>query len=227
MRTLISSFFIVNVKAQIANFVGLENYHILFSDYTFLRAITNTLVFALITVPTSVIIGFVLAVLARGRRSLSSIYETAFSFPIAISSSVIAMIFQLLYMPSLGILNKMFGCDIHWLSDEQYSLLALAIIQIWMFVGYNFIFSLTAMRSISKEITESASLDGASIWSLIMRFFIPLTLPTQIYLLFMNFSISLMMMSLTNILTSGGPHYSTLTVVQYMYSKLSIQEIRP
>ena len=219
VKTIINSLFTVDYAGKIRNFVGCKNYIQLFSDHLFLTAIKNTVIFTAITVPSSIFIGGSLALLSRVRRTLSMVYEAAFSIPCAVSTSAIAMIFQLLLMPSLGLINKLIGINVHWLYDKRLSLLSLSVIQIWISSGFAFIFVLVALRNIPQDILEAAWIDGAGNLRIITTILLPLISPTVVYLFIVNTATSLMMMSLSNILTGGGPMNSTLTVIQYTYQK--------
>ncbi len=221
METIIKSFFILDSRGAILQFVGVENYQYIFADERFLMAVRNTLLFVVLTVPASKILGFLLALLANKRRKLSVIYETAFSLPMAIASSVIAMIFQLLYVPSLGLINTTFNLNIQWLNNPKYALLSIAIIQIWLSTGYAFLFLLSAVRGVSTDIIESADLEGASMFRKIISIYIPLTSPTMFYLICSDIAFMMMSMGLINILTQGGPQNSTITIIYYVFRQFS------
>ena len=122
------SFFTVNKFREIKEFAGLANYIRVLTDETFLQAIGNTLVFVITTVPVSIVIGLALALLAKKRRKTSSVYEAMYALSMAISVSVVAMIFQFAFNPSMGIINKVTGLDISWLTDPK---TALAIENMW------------------------------------------------------------------------------------------------
>lgn len=219
--TAFKSLFIVDSFGHLKRFVGLENYAYIFEDKVFVKSIINTLIFTLLTVPTSKILGLLLALLANKRRKTSAFYEASFAVPMAMASSVTAMIFQLLYVPSLGLINGVFGLDIQWLNDPKFALLAISIVQIWLSTGYAFIFLLSAVRGISPDIIESASLEGASPLQMIFKIYLPLTSPTMFYLIITDISFSVMMMSLSNVLTNGGPQNSTITMMQYIYKQIA------
>ena len=162
IETIFKSFFIVDSFGDVNRFVGLENYMYILSDEKFVQAIFNTVWFVLLTVPISKVLGFLLALLANKKRKTSIFYETSFAIPMAMASSVTAMIFQLLYVPSLGFINGFFGIDVQWLTDPKVALIAIAIIQIWLSTGYAFIFMLSAVRSVPDDLIESADLEGAT-----------------------------------------------------------------
>lgn len=220
-ETIFKSFFIVDSFGNINKFVGLENYLYIFADKQFLRSILNTLFFTVLTVPISKILGLLLALLANKRRKASAFYEAGFALPIAVSSSVAAMIFQLLYTPSLGIINGTFGLNVQWLDDPQIAIISIAVIQIWLSTSYCFLFLLPSVRSIPQELLESAKLDGATLHKQIIHIYLPLTSPIMFYLICTDAIYSFMMMSFVNILTDGGPQDSTITMLQYVYKQFA------
>lgn len=221
VETIVKSFFILDARGAIMEFVGLDNYKRILADDSFLKAVRNTLLYVLMTVPISKILGFLLAIAANKRRRLSPFYETAFSLPMAIASSVIAMIFQLLYVPSLGLINTAFGLHIEWLNNPRYALMSIAFVQIWLSTGYAFLFMLSAVRSVSDDIVESADLEGASIFQKIVSIYIPLTSPTMFYLVCSDIAFMMMSMGLINILTQGGPQNSTISIIYYVFRQFS------
>lgn len=137
----------------------------------------------------------------------------------AMSTSVAAMIFELMFSPTLGIVNSITGLNIKWLSDRNAAMWVLIVIQVWMNLGYNFLFILAAIRGMSKEVTESARLDGANAWQQAVSIVMPLISPTLFFLLCNSLAKMLMMSNLTLILTQGGPQGSTETMISYMYKQ--------
>ena len=221
IETIFKSFFIVDSFGNVNRFVGLENYMYILSDEKFVQAIFNTVWFVLLTVPISKVLGFLLALLANKKRKTSIFYETSFAIPMAMASSVTAMIFQLLYVPSLGFINGFFGIDVQWLTDPKVALIAIAIIQIWLSTGYAFIFMLSAVRSVPDDLIESADLEGATPFRKLISIYLQITSPTMFYLIITDLAYSMMMMGLVNILTDGGPFGATQTIMQYVYKQLS------
>ncbi|MDE7221118.1 MAG: sugar ABC transporter permease [Oscillospiraceae bacterium] len=221
LQTIYKSLFIVDTAGRAKTFVGLDNYRYILSDGRFLTALKNTLWFVVLTVPISKVLGFALAMLANKRRALSSFYETSFAMPMAMAASVIGMIFQLLYVSPLGIINGTLGINIRWLTDARYAMLAIAIIQIWLSTGYAFVFLLSAIRSVPSDLVESTAIDGAGPLRQVFSIYLPLVSPTMFYLIFTDMAYGMMMMSLVNILTNGGPSNSTLTLMQYIFRQFN------
>ena len=224
VKNTVLSFFTVNKFREIKEFAGLANYIRVLTDETFLQAIGNTLVFVITTVPVSIVIGLALALLAKKRRKTSSVYEAMYALSMAISVSVVAMIFQFAFNPSMGIINKITGWDISWLTDPKTALKAIIVIQIWANVGYNFIFLLSALRGMSEEIIESAKVDGATGIRLLTKIILPMISPTLLFLLMKDIAYAMTTCSFTLILTypifhNGGPNGTTEMIMSYVYGK--------
>lgn len=224
VKNTVLSFFTVNKFREIKEFAGLANYIRVLTDETFLQAIGNTLVFVITTVPVSIVIGLALALLAKKRRKTSSIYEAMYALSMAISVSVVAMIFQFAFNPSMGIINKVTGLDISWLTDPKTALKAIILIQIWANVGYNFIFLLSALRGMSEEIIESAKVDGATGIRLLTKIILPMISPTLLFLLMKDIAYAMTTCSFTLILTypvfhNGGPNGTTEMIMSYVHGK--------
>lgn len=213
------SFNRVNQFREIRAFAGLSNYSKVLTDPVFWQSVGNTFVYVLVTVPLSIIIGFILASLARKKRRLSVAYEVLFALSMATSDAVIAMIFQLMYNPSFGSLNRLLYLNIDWLHDPRYALLSLMLIQIWHNVGYNFLFMLVAQRAIPTALLEGARLDGASEIKLQTRIILPMVTPMLFFLLIKDIAYGMTVANYTLILTDGGPNNMTQTIITYIYSK--------
>lgn len=224
IKNFVLSFFRLNKYREIREFIGFDNYLRVLGDEKFIQAIGNTFIYVLTTVPVSIVVGFSLALLARKRTRTSTVYEALYAMSMAISASVVAMIFQLAFNPSMGIINKVTGLSVSWLTSPDTALLSLIIIQIWANIGYNFIFLFSAMRGMSEEVLESAKIDGATGFSLLGRVIIPMVSPTLLFLLVKDIAYAMTTSSFTLILTyptfhSGGPNGTTETIMSYIYGK--------
>ncbi|MER0122477.1 carbohydrate ABC transporter permease [Streptococcus sp. ZJ93] len=217
VQNIIDSLFIVNASGVRKSFVGFENYLLLFKNEQFIQAVFNTIKYALITIPCSLGIGLLLAIIARKKTKTSIIYEALFSLPMAVSLSVMAMIFQLMLNPNLGIVNKILGLDINWLKERLTALPSLIAMEIWLNIGFNFLFMLTAIRSIPEEILESSIIDGVNKVQLVYKIIIPCISPTLLFLLVSSIAKTMITSGLTLILTHGGPNGTTETIVSFIY----------
>lgn len=219
LRTFFSSFFLQNSMGVIREFVGFENYVNVLHNAKFIQAIGNTIKFVLFSVPFTVGLSFLLAMMANRKTTLSPVYETLFSLPMAMSMSVSAMIFELMFSPTLGIVNALLNSNIQWLNDKDTALGVVIAIQVWMNLGYNFLFILAAIRGLPVELFEAADLDGINAWSKGIKIVMPMISPTLFFLMCNSLAKMLMMSGLSLILTNGGPNGTTETMISFMYKQ--------
>lgn len=219
VKTIVNSFFKCNSYGVARSFVGIENYLKVLKDSDFWAAVKNTLLFTAISVPVSVVAALFLALVSNKPRKLSPIYETMYALPMAISASVACMIFQLMYNPSLGILNEILGTKINWLSDSKWTMISISIISTWMNIGYNYIFLLSAVRSVPEEILESAELDGARGLTKTIKIVVPLISPTLFFVICHGIAGAMMMSNLILMLSSYSQNANVSTVISYMYDQ--------
>lgn len=219
INTVISTFFKINANGEVKEFVGLHNYINVLTDGAFIKSIGNTVLYVMLASPVAIVIALILAVLANKKTRTSSIYETMFSLSMAMSMSVAAMIFKIMYNPNIGLLNKILGTKINWLNDSKYAMAAVSFISVWMNIGFNFLFLLAAIRGVSPELLESADIDGANILQKVKSVILPIISPTVFFLICNSLAKNMMMSGLPIILTEGGPNGSTSTMIYYMYKQ--------
>lgn len=219
INTVISTFFKINANGEVKEFVGLHNYINVLTDRAFIKSIGNTVLYVMLASPVAIVIALILAVLANKKTRTSSIYETMFSLSMAMSMSVAAMIFKIMYNPNIGLLNKILGMKINWLNDSKYAMAAVSFISVWMNIGFNFLFLLAAIRGVSPELLESADIDGANILQKVKSVILPIISPTVFFLICNSLAKNMMMSGLPIILTEGGPNGSTSTMIYYMYKQ--------
>lgn len=218
-KTIFNSFFLVNSMGEIREFVGLENYISVLTNSAFLQTIKNTLIYVVISSPVAIFIALLLAMIANKKTKMSPLYETLYAITMAVSMSVAAMIFQLMYNPTIGVLNYVLGTHFNWLNDKKIAMIAISLIAVWMNIGYNFLFLLSAIRGLSPELLESADIDGANMVQRTWKIILPIISPTVFYLICNSLAKNMMMSGLVLILTQGGPQESTETMISFMYKQ--------
>lgn len=222
LKTIGSSFYLVDSMGRVKEFVGLENYIGVLKNPRFISAIKNTIIYVLLTSPGSIIIALILALIANRRTRSSSIYETLFSLTMAMSMSVSAMIFKLAYNPTIGIVNYMLGTSINWLNDSRFAMVAISMVMVWMSIGYNFLFLLAGIRAIPEDLLESANLDGANSFQKAIRIVLPMISPTLFFLITTSLAKNMMMSGLVIIFSSSaglGTTASIDTMISFMYKQ--------
>ena len=219
IKTLFLSFFTINANNEIVRFAGLKNYSKVVSDPEFWAAVMNTIRYTVITVPITLILAYLMALICKRTRKMSRVYEAMMALPMAVSMSVATTIFNLMLNPNIGPINHYFKLSIGWLTDKNVVIYSLCIIGVWLHVGMAFLFLLSAVRNVPEDLLESARLDGASGFRQVISIYIPITSPTLFYLLCTNLASSMMMSDLVIALTQGTSSSSTSTMIYYMYRK--------
>lgn len=156
-KTLYLSLFKTNKMGQAKLFVGLGNYKELLQSSSFWNSLAVTLIFVVIVVAVSMILGLTTAVLCNKTFPGIRFFSTAYALPMAIASSSAAMIFKIMLHPSVGIINKIFHLDINWVSDPKYALICVAVLTAWLNSGINFLYFSAGLSNIDETIYERAS----------------------------------------------------------------------
>ncbi|MEI4280013.1 carbohydrate ABC transporter permease [Klenkia terrae] len=204
-------------------FVGADNYAELFADSTFWRATLNTGLYALLTVPVSLVLGLGVALAMnrplRGRGVLRAIYYV----PYVISGVVVAVAGRWIFNENVGVVNRLLrsaGLDgVPWQSDAVGAMSSLVLISIWTKVGFCMVVYLAGLQSIPKEYLEAAQTDGAGRWTQLRYIVVPLLKPTTIFLVVLGVIESFQVFDIVYVLTGGGPGNATEMLVTYAYAE--------
>ena len=216
-KTIYLSLYKTNKMGQAKLFVGLGNYQELLSSASFRNSLKVTLIFVVIVVFGSMILGLVAAVLCNKVFPGIRFFSTAYALPMAIASSSAAMIFQIMLHPSVGIVNKLLGLDINWLNDPKTALYCVAILTAWLNSGINFLYFSAGLGNIDETIYERASVDGASGVQQFFSLTLPGLSPIMFYTLVVNIIQAFQSFGQIKILTEGGPNESTNVIVYSIY----------
>ncbi|MCW2659782.1 MAG: sugar transporter permease [Mycobacterium sp.] len=147
-------------------FVGLKNFNELFtSDPLFLIAIRNTVVFTLGTVVPTIVVSLLVAGVLNRKVKGIGIVRTIVFLPLAISSVVMAVVWQFVFNTDNGLLNIMLGWvgigPVPWLVDPQWAMVSLCIVSVWRSVPFATVILLAAMQGVPETVYEAAKIDGA------------------------------------------------------------------
>ena len=147
-------------------FVGLKNFEELFtSDPLFLIAIRNTAVFTVGTVVPTIVISLVVAAVLNRKVKGIGIFRTIVFLPLAISSVVMAVVWQFVFNTDNGLLNIMLGWigigPVPWLVEPRWAMVSLCIVSVWRSVPFATVILLAAMQGVPETVYEAAKIDGA------------------------------------------------------------------
>jgi sn-glycerol 3-phosphate transport system permease protein len=202
-------------------FVGLDQYKSALTSDSYRNSLKITFLYALYTVPLGLLAALLLAVMANLRLRAISVFRVAFAITIGVSVGAGAVIFALLYNPSVGALNYLLSLvglpAIQWLTHTNTALWAIAIGTIWLGLGFNFTILLSGLQGVPEELYESAKIDGASPVRMFFNVTLPLLSPTLFFVSVISVIAAFQSFAQIDILTKGGPAGSTNVVVYSIY----------
>ncbi len=218
------SFFDWGIRGKIES-VGLENYRGLVDDSIFWRAIRNTLFYTAVVVPVQMALGLFMAVVVNQGIRARAFFRSAFFFPSIASSAAITAI-ALYILSSDGLLNTILGTvglpdDTSWFGDSDTALPSIMGLNAWTTSGTMMLFYLAYLQSIPSDVYEAAAIDGAGTWRTFWKVTFPLLKPGHFFVAVLSVIGALKVFDQAYIVSGGdgGPNYSTMTAVLYLYRK--------
>lgn len=205
-------------------FVGIDNYTKLLSDNVFLRSMGNTMFIVAIAVPIVVILSLFIAInIYNKSAAVRSFFRGVFYLPAVSSVVSITVVWLWIYNPDFGILNYVLNSmniidgNIQWLGNSQTAIYAIIVVLITTSIGQPIILYIAALGNVPVELLESAKIDGASNWVMFKNIIWPLIIPTTLYIVVTTTINSFQIFALIQLMTAGGPNYSTSTVMYLVY----------
>jgi sn-glycerol 3-phosphate transport system permease protein len=221
VRTIIESFYATPHGARPAPFVGFTQYRAMLDDRIFWRAISNNLLYALITVPVSVAIALIMALWVNGKIRGRAALRLAFFIPTVLPMVAAANIWLFFYTPDYGLLNQIgraFGfASVNWLGDTATVLPALMAVTIWKEAGFFMIFFLAALQQVRPDLYEAARMENASRWQIFWRITWPLVMPTTLFVAINALINAFRVVDQVIAMTGGGPNNATTLLLFYIY----------
>jgi len=200
-----------------AQFVGLRNYQTLFTDPLFGKILLNTVVYALSTSFFAVIIPLVLACILNSKIRGSEFFKTAYFLPFITPMIVVAVAWEWIFDPNIGILNYILNLHINWLYDPNFAMPAIIIVSVWKLIGYNMVIFLSGLSALNQSLFEAAKIDGANTFDTFRFVTVPLLSPTIFFVVIITCISSFQIFDLIYLMTQGGPLDSTNVLVYAIY----------
>ena len=211
------------VKSGLNGWAGLANYQEALQSSDFWSSLWHTIWFTILTTPPLIAIALGLALLADRAGRGRWFYRLAFFAPYVLPSAVVALIWMWLYTPSLGLLDttltKIGITPPNWLGSESFAMWSLAITTVWWTLGFNFVLYLAGLQDIPRELYEAAAIDGAGPWQQIRTITIPMLGRTTTLVAVLQVIASLKVFDQMYLMTSGGPNFSTRSILEYIYDE--------
>ena len=205
-----------------ANWVGLDNYIAAFTDTSFLSSFKFTVMFAIVSILSINILAFGLALLLTQKLKGTNIFRTVFFMPNLIGGIVLGYIWQILIncvltlveQPLLA-LNTSAG---YW---------GLIILMCWQQIGYMMIIYIAGLQNVPDDLTEAASIDGATKLQILFKIKIPMVMSSITICVFLTLTNSFKLFDQNLALTGGEPNHATemlaLNIYQTFYARAGMQ----
>ena len=219
-------------------FVGLQNYRnllwkqtinpdgtITYGDPIFWKALKNTLLIVVVSVPVTCIFSlWVASVISKMKVGATSLFRCIFYLPVVTGSVAVTVVWKWMFNNYYGIFNYI-GKDvlgvmdknINWLGDERFALWCIILILLTTSVGQPIVLYVSALDNVDKSLVEAAEVDGANNLQAFWKIKWPQMMPTTLYILIITTINSFQCFALIQLLTSGGPNNSTMTIMYYIY----------
>ena len=205
-------------------FVGFQNYKTLFSDPVFWVALKNTLIIVLVSVPVTCAFSlWIASVISKMPVAATSLFRCIFYLPVVTGSVAVTMVWKWMYNNYYGIFNYLgtqtglLDKNINWLGDPKYALGCIILILLTTSVGQPIVLYVSALDNVDKGLVEAAEVDGATSMQAFWKIKWPQMMPTTLYILVITTINSFQCFALIQLLTSGGPSNSTMTIMYYIY----------
>ena len=202
-------------------FIGLANFRQFFREPALVKGLRNTLVFAVVTSGSKVVLGMALAMLVTSRIKLKGTIRSIVFFPVLVSTVAVGITFKVMMHPTKGLINTTIDAiglaGPKWLTDPQIALLSVAFVDIWKGVGLATVIFIAGIVSIPSELPESVSVDGGGAWARFRHVILPLSKPATFTVILLSFIGGLRTFDLIWTMTGGGPGFTTDVLASTIY----------
>ncbi len=209
-------------------FVGIQNFINIFSDARFIASLKNTIVYAIFTVPLTLIIALALAILLNQKVHGRNFFRTVTFFPYVASLVAVAAVWNMLFTPAKGgIINQILLNVFHmpamkWAAAPKTVMMTIIMFSIWKNMGYYMVIYLAGLQGINGELYEAAGLDGANAWQRFRYVTVPQLKPTTFFVIIMLTINCFKVYDIVYMLAGGSNgviNKSAIVLVYYIYEE--------
>ena len=201
-------------------YVGLDNIMRLWPDKLFWQSLKVTTIYTLVSVPLSLVLGFILALLMNTKVRGISVFRTIYYLPSIVPAVASAVLWAWILNTEFGLLNVLLRAiglpRVAWLQDTSWALPALILMSLWG-LGGSMIIYLAGLQGIPDVFYEAADIDGAGRWAKLWNITIPLMSPVIFFNLIIGIIGTFQVFTAGYLVTDGGPQNATLFYVLYLY----------
>ena len=204
-------------------FVGLEQYQVLWASDRFKVAMTNMGLFGFLFIGGSMAIGVLLAILLDQKIRAEGVLRTIYLYPMAISMIVTGTAWKWILNPGLGVEHLFHqwgftGFQFDWLVQQDKAIYCVVMAGVWQSAGFVMALFLAGLRGMDESIIQAAQVDGASLPRIYWRIILPSLRPVFFSTLMVVSHMAIKSFDLVMALTAGGPGYATDLPATFMYA---------
>ena len=209
---------------QTPEWVGLQNYIRVFQNGEFGKAMLNTVIYTLVTVPVGVVLSLITAVFLNSDIKCKGFFRVCYFLPVISAPAAVAMVWRWLYNSEFGVINyalsKLGIQGPNWIGSNSTVLLAVMIVGIWAMVGYNMVILLAGLQDIPRIYYEAAEIDGATGIDKFFRITVPLVSPTLFFVVLTTMISSLQIFDhIYMMVDSTNPALKSAESIVYLFYK--------
>jgi multiple sugar transport system permease protein/raffinose/stachyose/melibiose transport system permease protein len=222
-RTFVYSFSSWDGLSENIDFIGFDNFKMLFGDRIFTTALMNNIKWFIFFIIIPVPVGLAFAMLLDMKLPGSKLFKTLVYLPMTLSFVVIGTMWSWIYEPQYGALNSFLdaiGLDFlitPWLSDPEMVTFSLIFAAIWRQIPYMMVLFLAGLKNVSQNQVEAAYVDGANAWQRFWNIILPALKPSMIVAVTVSIIDSLRAFDIVFVMTKGGPFHSSTVLANFMY----------
>lgn len=204
-------------------YIGMGNYTEALTSDVFWEVMNNTLLFALLFVPGTMLLGLVLALLVNQPLRGIDFFRGIYYLPAITSMVAVALVWNWIFASRFGILNYILRTVFavsdppRWVSDSSTALFVLIIVSVWKSAGLPMMVYLAGLKGIPQSLYESAKIDGAGAWQLLRYVTLPMLTPVTFFVLIITLFEAFGTFEVTFAMTGGGPLNASTTLPFYIY----------
>jgi len=208
---------------EASRFVGLDSYKYVFSDSMFWLTVKNTLYFVVLSVPATVFLALMVALLLNqiNNKKFRDLLSAIYFLPLVMSLVAAALIWGWIYQPIYGLANYLLAAiglaPQKWLSSTTQVMPSLALINVWLRIGFDTIIFMAALQSIPDELLEASKIDGANAVSTFRHIILPLLNPQIVMVTILELITNVKVFDQVYATTVGGPANASRVVMMYLY----------
>ncbi len=206
------------------SFAGFDNYKRMFQDAIFGKALWNTIILVIISVPVTCFFSlWAASIISKLHDRTTSFFRCVFYLPVVTGSVAVTVVWKWIFNRYYGVLNYLcmnlglISRNMNWLGDASTALGCIITILLTTSVGQPIVLYVSALNNVDQSLVEAASVDGATNLQTFWRIKWPQIMPTTLYILVITTINSFQCFALIQLLTSGGPNHATETIMYYIY----------